>query len=137
MKKFLFFSYFLCKIPIFFLFSGTVNSYFPIFWTLPSTWPPAFTITYLHQMICNRTLKSSIFQKCAHCMWTLTLSANEIPFGGNHGIPYWWPATADMWNHWKPYFGFLKPWPLVYRVEPLTPGLGVPCSVSDLSRHLK
>ena len=28
MKKFLFFSYFLCKIPIFFLFSGTVNSYF-------------------------------------------------------------------------------------------------------------
>ena len=37
MNKFPIFSYFLCKIPIFFLFSGIMNSYFPIVLTIPIT----------------------------------------------------------------------------------------------------
>ena len=37
MNKVPIFSYFLCKIPILFLFSGITNSYFPIFLTIPIT----------------------------------------------------------------------------------------------------
>ena len=37
MNKVPIFSYFLCKISIFFLFSGIANSYFPIFLTIPIT----------------------------------------------------------------------------------------------------
>ena len=37
MNKVPIFSYLLCKIPIFSLFSGIANSYFPIFFTIPIT----------------------------------------------------------------------------------------------------
>ena len=37
MNKVPIFSYFLCKIPIFFLFFGITNAYFPIFLTIPIT----------------------------------------------------------------------------------------------------
>ena len=55
MNKVPIFSYFLCKIPNFFLFSGIANSYFPIFSTIPITWRP-------ENETCNRSTGQIFYQ---------------------------------------------------------------------------
>ena len=71
----------MCKINIFVPFSGTVNSYFPIFWTLSTTWCPV-------KVMLPKLLKRMLPNGLDHIQCipdNLTLAYSHLPDNLHHG----------------------------------------------------